>query len=90
MLPSLQKFKLGPAWFAVAGLVAIGFAVIIVGDVRVGGCIMVVGLLVGAGARAVVDDNAVRDISVRSKHVDVAAYVVMAVAALIAFGVVSL
>lgn len=81
----MTQFRLGPPWFAVVGCMLLGLVIVLGGSVRTGGVIIALGLALGGGLRAVLPKRYVPDLAVRSRTFDVAAYLLLALTAFVAF-----
>lgn len=70
----MRPFRLGMPWMLVAGFLGLGMLVTVIGHVRVGGWFMGFGLFVGAMMRALLPEQYVQDIKVRSRTTDMVGY----------------
>ena len=80
----LGKFRLGATWALLAGLMGLSLVIAASGHVRAAGYLMVFALVVGGVMRAVLPEEMIPALAVRSRLVDCLFFAIFAAAALVA------
>jgi len=86
----MKPARLGPAWWVVVVVCAIGILTATFGSFRVGGFIIAAGLVIGALERALLPTSMAAGIVIRSRWIDVAFFLIGAAALTVIFAKVQL